>query len=313
MRLWFFVSSAALFAGIIGACGLDIVVNDDPDDGGPPGDESPITPSVDAGAPNTEDAGDGGTTDSGPSGPVTLAYAHSPTTLYVIDIETNQPRRVADFGGDCAAGSLVDLAIDSAGNAYVSTGDGLYRLDLATASCTKISAGVAGPNSLAFVHRGDAGTEELVGYFGGNYSKIDRWDGGVTTLGSLGGSYVSSGDLVEVPDGGTFLTIAGNGCNDCLARVDPTTGALLENFGTVNHAFVYGVAAWGQRIYGFADNGAFFSMDLVDGGVRTQDIATDAGASSWYGAGSALVSPSSAAGDAGDAGDAGNAGDAGLP
>ena len=62
--------------------------------------------------------------------------------------------------------------------------------------------------------------------------------GAITTVGAIGGGYTSSGDIVSVEGGGTYLTVKGgpNACNDCSIQVDPKTGSFLLEWGPLGHA-----------------------------------------------------------------------------
>ena len=79
-------------------------------------------------------------------------------------------------------------------------------------------AGTVDPNVVA-----------LVGYEGAEYVRIDLTSGAVTSVGSLGNAgYASSGDVVSVIGGGTYLTrsTATARCDDCIVQVNPATGAM---------------------------------------------------------------------------------------
>ncbi len=185
-----------------------------------------------------------------PPPPVPVVYAHSADTLYLLDPTSDQVTVVGPFQG-CTQSfetQVVDLALDQNSNAYVTTGDGLYKVDLTSAACTLIAPG-SYPNSLSFVPKGtvDPAAEALVGYMGSQYVRVDPTTGAVTNIGvGLSDGYTSSGDIVSVAGGGTFLTVKGGpeSCGDCLLQVDPTTGALIKDYGSVNHADVFGLAFW---------------------------------------------------------------------
>jgi hypothetical protein len=185
---------------------------------------------------------DSSSQEDAPTMEVDYVYAHSPDTLYKVDPVAKTMTTIAPFNG-CT--SVIDLAIDANQNAWVTTFDGVYTLDLTTAVCTLIASG-SYPNSLSFVPAGtlDPSVEALVGYFGSTYVRIDPKSGAITNVGSLTNGYSSSGDIVSVKGGGTFLTVNGNGCGDCLLQVNPKTGAMIQNYGTVNHASVFGIAYW---------------------------------------------------------------------
>jgi hypothetical protein len=230
--------------------------------------------------------------------PKEIVYGHSPDTLYTFDPTTSSVTKIAAFAG-CTQTTLtqvIDLAIDSNMNAFVTTFDGVYSLDLSTAACTLIKTG-SYPNSLSFVPIGtlDPMVEALVGYFGSSYVRIDTSTGAITTVGTLTGGYASSGDIVSVKGGGSFLTVTGNGCGDCLLQVDPTTGDMIQDYGALPHGAVYGLGYWAGSLYGFDNGGDIFSIGSgPDGGLATSDIALDGGMM-WWGAGSTTIAPVTAA------------------
>jgi hypothetical protein len=173
--------------------------------------------------------------------------------------------------------------------------DGFYTLDLRTAKCVLVASGMY-PNSLSFVPKGtlDPNVEALVGYFGAEYVRIDTATGTLTNVGFLKGAYVSSGDIVSVIGGGTFLTAIGaSGCFDCLLQVDPMTGNVVQNYGSVNHRSVYGLAFWAGTLYGFDNVGQVFSIAWQNNQLVTTDIPVPnppRGLSFW-GAGSTTAAP----------------------
>jgi len=218
-------------------------------------------------------------------------FGHSAETLYRLDPTTKQ---VAIVGPFKSCSSVIDLAIDANSNLFATTPGGLYRVDKKSAFCTLVSQG-SYPNSLSFVPAGTllANEEALVGYNGSAYVRIDTLTGAVSPIGSLGGGYQSSGDIVSVKDGGTYLTVNGNGCGDCLVEVDPKTGALTKNWGSVGFGAVYGLAYWAGRAYGFSNYGDLFEIKFVGSGVQSTPInVPNAPPSlSFWGAGSTTVAP----------------------
>lgn len=220
-------------------------------------------------------------------------YAHSPDTLYRLDPVTKATTQVAKFGG--CKDQVIDLAIDKSGQIFVTTFTSLERVDPVTAKCTVIATGSNGsfPNSLSFVPAGTINpTEEtMVGYqtsAGGDaYVRIDTKSGKITSLpGGLPDGYASSGDIVSVIGGGTYLTVTGNGCDDCIVRVDPATGAMVENLGPVGYSNVFGLAFWGGEVYGFNDEGELFIYDLKTNQAKAVPIPNAPSGVSFYGAGS---------------------------
>ncbi len=220
-----------------------------------------------------------------------VVYAHGPDTLYKVDPITKAVKLIGPFQG-CS--SVIDLALDINSNAWVTTFGGLYSLDLKTAKCTQISTG-SYPNSLSFVPKGtlDQNKEALVGYVGSTYVRIDEKTGNVTNVGSIGSGYSSSGDIVSVINGGTFLTVTGNNCADCLLQVDPKTGSMIKNYGSVNHGAVFGLAFWAATLYGFDAQGELFTINVQNNTIKTQNIMIPNAPPNlnWWGAGSTTAAP----------------------
>jgi hypothetical protein len=242
-----------------------------------------------------------GATSTTDAGAVAVVYAHSDDILYELDPTSLAIKVVGPFIG-CS--EVIDIALDQSSNAYVTTESatggtgGFYKLDVTTAICTHIADG-SYPNSLSFVPKGtlDPNVEALVGYVGAQYVRIDTTSGAITNVGTLSGGYQSSGDIVSVIGGGTFLTVNGNGCGDCLLQVDPATGDLVQSYGSVSHADVYGLAFWGGTAYGFDNAGEVFSIDVAGGTLVTTSIPVPnppLGLQFW-GAGSTTAAPPTAA------------------
>lgn len=247
-----------------------------------------------ASQPDTSVSDDGGgdagsSVDAADAGPKAIFYGHSPDTLYTFDVLSQTVSMVAKFGG--LTSQVIDIAVDQNNNGYVTTFDGFYSVDLSTAACTLILKGTY-PNSLSFVPKGtlDQTAEALVGYNGATYVRIDTSTGKISNVGALSNGYASSGDIVSVKGGGTFLTVTGNGCADCLLQVDPVTGNVIQNYGDVKHKTVYGIAYWAGVVYGFDGDGHVFSVISTNNGIAVTDIIGDAG-HAWYGAGSTTSAP----------------------
>lgn len=221
---------------------------------------------------------------------VAQVFAHSADTLYRLDPDTKGVTTVGDFKG-CS--SVVDLAIDKDGVMFATTFDGLYRIDPKTAACSQVATG-SYPNSLSFVPKGtlDPNEEALVGYVGSDYVRIDKTTGTVTTVGSLGkGDYQSSGDIVSAIGGGTYLTVKGGDCADCIVEVEPKTGAMKSMIGHLDHQSVFGLAFWGGVAYGFDDSGMLFQIDLTTAKTTLIPMPGAPAGVSFWGAGSTTAAP----------------------
>jgi len=223
--------------------------------------------------------------------PITVVYGHSPGTLYKLDPKTNKVTTVGNFN---CSNQVIDLAIDENNNAFITSFGGFYSLNLSNANCTMIASGNY-PNSLSFVPKGtlDPNVEALVGYFGSTYVRIDTKSGMITNVGNLTGGYTSSGDIVSVKNGGTFLTVKGTNCSDCLLQVDPKTGNLIQNYGSLGYTDVFGIAFWGGAVYGFTNAGQLFQVTAQNNMAKTMliPIPNAPNGLQFWGAGSSTSNP----------------------
>jgi hypothetical protein len=257
-----------------------------------------------ASGPSTSGSGAGGdgggfqTTSAGGGEPVgePVVYGHSRDTLFRLNAETKDVGIVGPFTGCGDPTRVEDIALDANSNLYGTSENGLYRIDPNTAVCTLIASG-AYPNSLSFVPKGtvDPNEEALVGYLDDVYVRIDTTTGMITNIGSLGSAtLISSGDIVSVKNGPTYLTVKernnGTTCRDCLVRVNPATGALVEGYGPLGFDRVFGTAFWAGSVYGFTNDGKLFEIQIVNGDLVTTPISTPNGLSFW-GAGSTTSAP----------------------
>lgn len=283
------VSLAAGCGGSSSHSGFDST-NGGGDDGG-----SGLIPSGEGGT--TGSLGGGGDSGTGGNMPPAEVWGHSPDTLYKVDPNTKAVTVQGKFSG-CT--NVIDLALDSASNMYVTTQDGFYKVDKTTAACTEIKTG-SYPNSLSFVPAGtlDPSVEALVGYVGDQYVRIDPATGNITMLGLLkaGSGVVSSGDIVSVKGGPSYLTVSGGSkcsSNDCLVEVDPATGQMKNNYGSIGHSAVFGIAFWAGTVYAFDEAGELFSVTIDASGKLTTTIIPVPGAPSglkFWGAGSTTSAP----------------------
>lgn len=233
---------------------------------------------------------DGGTPDPQLPGEV---FGHSADELYKLEPYTKQVTKIGPFQG-CS--SVIDIAIDKDSKIIGTTFGGIYWIDKTNAKCTLIANG-SYPNSLSFVPAGtlDPNVEVLVGYVSSTYVRIDTVTGQVTNIGAIGGGYSSSGDIVSVKGGGTYLTVNGSGCGDCLLKVDPKTGAYIQNFGPIGFGSVFGIAFWAGSVYGFTNYGQLFEISFdaqgkmqVSGEIPVPNAPANL---SFWGAGSTTVAP----------------------
>ena len=221
-----------------------------------------------------------------------VVYGHGPDVLYRLDPNTKAVNVVGTFTN--CSGAVIDIALDKDSNMYGTTFGGVFRIDRATAACTLIKTGTY-PNSLSFVPKGtvDPNVEALVAYQGSTYVRIDTTTGNISNIGGIGGGLTSSGDIVSAIGGGTYLTVKGNSCADCIVEINPATGALVKNWGTVGHADVFGLAFWAGTAFGFDNAGELFSITFGGTSVTTAPIAIPNRPANlqFYGAGSTTSAP----------------------
>lgn len=227
---------------------------------------------------------------------VNEVFGHSEDTLYRLDAKTKEVAPVGMFDG-CA--SVLDIALDERSNLFAVNYDALYTVDKATAKCTEIARGKY-PNSLSFVPKGtvDPAAEALVGYEEGDYVRIDTKTGSKSKIGTLGGNLRSSGDVVSVKGGKTYLTAKDErkgSCTtfDCLVEVDPATGQLVKNWGSIEHKDVFGLSFWGGKVYGFGREGSLFEVTFGTNQLATTTIPVPNRPAnlSFWGAGSSTSAP----------------------
>ncbi len=231
----------------------------------------------------------GGGGDGGAPEEIAEVFGHTASELYRLDPETKAVSLVNTFNG---CNTVIDIALDKDSKLVATSVDGVYVVDKLTAACTLIEIGDY-PNSLSFIPAGtlDPNVEALVGYRGDEYVRIDPQSGSIQSIGYLGGNGLfSSGDVVSVKGGSSYLTVTGNDCpTDCLVEINPSTGAMITNWGPLGYSAVYGIAFWAGSVYGFDAAGNLFEVTFT-GGVMTTTLIEQTG-TSFYGAGSTTSAP----------------------
>ncbi len=238
------------------------------------------------------EAGTGGSTPAGPA----EVFGHGPDDLYRLDPDTKAVTTIGPFQG-CS--TVWDIALDKDSNMFATTELALYRVDTKTANCQLVASGGPYPNSLSFVPVGtlDPTQETLVGYEDTDYVRVDTTTGSIQVVksGALIGGMISSGDVVSVIGGGTYLTVKGGQCSsfDCIVEIDPKTGTVLKNLGSVLHKSVFGLGFWAGKAYGFTSFGELFEISFVGNSASTTPInipnsPTDL---KFWGAGSTTSAP----------------------
>jgi hypothetical protein len=240
-------------------------------------------------------------------------YGHSDATLFLLEPVAKTVTTVGNF--DCvqiflpgSGEGMWDIALDKNGAMVGSkrsfiNGDALVSIDKVNAHCSVIAAG-AYPNSLTFVAEGilDPTKEVLVGYDVSSYESIDPTTGAITVIGSMnpnatGLDWESSGDIVSLIGGETYLTVkpAGSGSSyagpDTIVEIDPATGKPTKIIGDTMYPKLWGLGYWGGVAYGFSATGQLISIDLTDGTPTAIPLMNVPANLSFWGAGVTTAAP----------------------
>jgi hypothetical protein len=250
------------------------------------------------------DAGSNG--GSGGSDRVGEVYGHSASSLYKLEPFSGSVVKIGDF--DCLGGlEMWDIAVDKDGNMVgvlgSISGGALASVDKATGKCTLTRRGSNYPNSLTYLPAGtlDPDAEALVGYSRTKYLRIDPSNGFTEEIGGLnaggrvgGKTWTSSGDIVSVIGGKTYLTAREDFSLDedenALLEVDPITGKALRLVGNTGQTQLYGLGYWAGSAYGFSAAGQLFKLNITTG-AATEIPLSGLGALSFYGAGTTTAAP----------------------
>ena len=260
--------------------------------------------------PNESDAG-GSAQDAdvdlavggGPMGDLTapvmaVVYAHSASELFEVDPATLAVRRIAAFRFAGGSDEITDIALDQAGNMIGVSFSSVYSIDKGSGACKRLSSIGQQFNGLSFVpvaqiDQGGTGDDVLVAAdLNGDLTKIDPMSGKTTRIGSYGGGWVSSGDVVSVTGLGAYATVSGGLFGtDRLARIDFAKAGKATIIGDTGFSDVWGLAFWGDKLFGFSQGGDFLTIDVKTGKAKRVQGSPGSG-QPWWGAGvatSALV------------------------
>jgi len=238
--------------------------------------------------------GSGGGSNNGSNGEQVYVYAQTASTLYRVDPDSLAITKIGDFGWPASVGTdqMTDIAIDKNGQMIGVSFSRVYRVDPTNAACVLLSSSLGGTfNGLSFVPAamlGMTGDDVLVGTENndGKVFKIDPMTGATTQVGNMGGSFVSSGDLVAVEGFGTVQTVTGSS-SDVLATLAPQTFAANAVGGGTGFGMIWGVAFWKNKIYGFTETGDFILIDPTTGtGTRVTSTGQ-----AWWGAAVTTLAP----------------------
>jgi hypothetical protein len=236
-------------------------------------------------------------------------YAHSGSTLYVMNPITLAAMPVGPLTGLDPMRSLLDLAIDRNGDAIGVSREKLYRVDTETGALTflaELPASAHNTNSLSYAPTdpSDPNSPEILitANESGDVYKIDLSGVQPTPIlmgnfGTHNGQQIrSSGDIVGIHGLGIFATVdIGDDRDgpDYLAQIDPVTWKATVKAQSTGFNRIYGLGYWDGRFYGFADNG----FEAGSGTMIQIDPQTGAGIElstadiRWFGAAVTTVVP----------------------
>ena len=216
-------------------------------------------------------------------------YAHTSSSLYLVDPNTLEVTLIGDFGWPNGSDSMTDIAIDQFGRMIGVSFNSVYEVDEETGNCIYLAPlQGAGFNGLSFIESPAGGLEVLVGAdLSGNIYELDPATGATTLVGNYGGGYVSSGDIVSVRGAGTFATVTDNVGTDQLAFIDPADNYAATIIGDTGYDNIWGLGYWRNKVYGFSSDNQFLTIDVGTGEATPEQ----AGAFSWWGAGVTTLAP----------------------
>jgi len=240
--------------------------------------------------------GDGGVTADAPDVQENAAvYAHTASELFRGDRDAFAVRPVAAFTGDAAGDWMTDIAIDRDGQTVGVSYTRVYRIDAQTAVTQRAGTGTLPQmfNGLSFVPSllafGVEGPDVLIGSRNtdGKVFQVDPATGGITQIGDMGGGFTSSGDIVAVRGFGIVATTGATLGPDTLVRLAPTSFAATPIGSSTGWDDLWGIGFWKGKVFGFAEGGAFVTIDTATG-VAT--LVEDSGRA-WWGAAVTTAAP----------------------
>jgi len=226
--------------------------------------------------------------------PPGTVFAHTSTELFRMDVKSLTLVSVARFKWPSGTSSrlMTDIAIDRYGVIWGVSYDDAFVINPVTAECWRMGALPRSFNGLTYIPSQaiGGGDDRLVGIsIEGEWWRLTLNTGAtnptvtVSSLGSYGGGWASSGDVFSIVGVGTFASVdKGGGTADQLAEVDPSTGAITRLIGPIGGTEkVWGIAGWSGRVFAFDESGDLLVLDVATGNVNSRTRTPHA----WWGAG----------------------------
>jgi hypothetical protein len=212
------------------------------------------------------------------SGCQARAFAIDDKTLYEVRLPAGTVNAIGPLTG-VQASTMTDVALHPSNVLYgVAPSSGLYSINQSTGAATLLKSLNLGAN----INGADVAPDGTL-YIAGSSDlfTVDTKTNVATKVASFPTGYESSGDLAFI---GMRLVAAAKtiavGTTDYLVELDPT-GGTAKVLGPIGKTCVWGLAAFGQTLYGLTCEGYVLSVDPATGAgtVLTQTMTGFYGAS----------------------------------
>jgi hypothetical protein len=215
-------------------------------------------------------------------------YPHTSGELFVWNATATPPTKVGDFDfpDDGLDHTMTDMAIDYDGRLYGVTFGGLYRCMADTAKCNNLASFDEYFNGMTIVPEGtiQAAKETIVAISnaGGWYRvEVVGTQAVLTHQGDYGGGYSSAGDAYSIKGVGTWAAVNNGLGGTLLVQVDPVTGGVIKELGTIPGENVYGLAGYSDKVFAFDSSGTIYQGNTT--GAASFQVFLETGYA-WYGA-----------------------------
>ena len=198
-------------------------------------------------------------------GCLAIAWSHDSDSLYQVDVPSGLVTRLASIE------SYTDIALDAEGVLYGVGSDAIYRIDLEDGSEEFVLPVTPGAVALEVGADGSfyvAGAEPAV--------YRHTLDGEVSVAGRFPPGWFTSGDIAFIGER-LLVTVT----ND--PGVDTGTNAIIEVredeselLVTLGETCLWGIAAFGDELYGFSCFGALYAIDLTSGATILSPLGFEA-------------------------------------
>lgn len=232
-------------------------------------------------------------------------YGHTRSNLYSVNPVTYTATNRGPFKTGATFTTnitdMTDIALDKNGEMWGVTFSKLYKIDYestpGTIKCTFLANLATSFNGLTFIPAGmglDPVNETLIGIANnGGWWRVNLSASPVTLtkLGNYPAGYTSSGDGVGIIGDAVYATVNKTGsANVRVVKVNPVNGGIITDLGMTTvptGTGLFGVGYWGGKMFGFAGDGKFYTINLTNGATTYVSKPT----TEWWGAGVTTSAP----------------------